>query len=225
MRFLIQNERVNIVKSPFHLVWCFRYMFTQTFIIPPCSLLFEFFQQIQKIRKFPAKHRRDEENDVKFQNLALISFFSFKMLFFRRSTTLIYGNTYTKMFFSIFQTVVHFFTRKRNSFCEIAVEWPRRNKKSEGATSNKSWKIKLGRGTQAPLPHLIGRTSFHTQKNVVLHSDWTSYFSSDVNNILRSSDWLKLICVWKFTTQLTVLECVYLNLQWNQVNKHQGDLP
>ena len=114
------------------------------------------------------------------------------------------------------------FTRKRNSFCEIAVEWPRRNNKSEGATSNKSWEIKLGRGTQAPLPHLIGRTSFHTQKNFVLHSDWTSYFSSDVNNILRSSDWLKLICVWTFTTQLTLLECVYLNLQWNQVNNTNG---
>ena len=119
MRFLIQNERVNIVKSPFHLVWCFRYMFTQTFIIPPCSLLFEFFQQIQKIRKFPAKHRRDEENDVKFQNLALISFFSFKMLFFRQSTTLIYGNTYTKMFFSIFQTVVHFLREKETPFVKL----------------------------------------------------------------------------------------------------------
>ena len=224
MRFLIQSDRVNIVKSTFHLVLCFRYMFTQTFIIPPCSLLFEFFQQIQKIWNFSAKHRSDEENDVKSQNLALISFFSFKMLFFRQFTTLIYGNTYTKIFFSIFQTVVHFFKRKRNSFCRIAVEWPRRNKKSEGATSNKSWEIKLGRGTQAPLPRLIGRTSFHTQKNFVLDSDWTSYFSSDVNNILRSSDWLKLICVWKFTTQLTVLQCVYLNLQWNQVNEHQGDL-
>ena len=88
-------------------------MFTQTFIIPPCSLLFEFFQQIQKIRKFPAKHRRDEENDVKFQNLALISFFSFKMLFFRQSTTLIYGNTYTKMFFQFSRQLFTFYEKKK----------------------------------------------------------------------------------------------------------------
>ena len=118
-------------------------MFTQTFIIPPCSLLFEFFQQIQKIRKFPAKHRRDEENDVKFQNLALISFFSFKMLFFRQSTTLIYGNTYTKMFFSIFQTVVHFFTRKRNSFCEIAVNDREGTRKVRALQATKVGKLNL----------------------------------------------------------------------------------
>ena len=41
------------------------------------------------------------------------------MLFFRQSTTLIYGNTYTKMFFSIFQTVVHFLREKETPFVKL----------------------------------------------------------------------------------------------------------
>ena len=92
---------------------------------------------------------------------------------------------HTKLYHSNFRDVFQFFTTKRfEKNCRL-VECLASNSLSEGAASCRRLK-KAG---------ILARNS-HTS----VASDWTYYFFLRVQNIVLSSDWLKLICVRKFTT-------------------------
>ena len=91
----------------------------------------------------------------------------------------------TKLFHSNFRDVSHFFTRKK-LFEKNFSRWMSAKKLvSEGAASCKRLQ-KTG----------ISVGNSHTS----VASDWTYRCFHVRNNIVRSFDWLELICVWKFTT-------------------------
>ena len=75
------------------------------------------------------------------------------------------------------------------------------------------------RETHTPLWLLIGRTIFLTPPEKALFAIVIGlfFFFSRVKNIVRSSDWLELICVWRFVISF---QWVYLSMY----TLYRGDL-
>ena len=98
-----------------------------------------------------------------------------------------------------FWNVFHFFDEKKIFEKNFS---PRVCAKRRSATYKK--RREFWRETHTPLRLLIGRINFLTgEKNIVRDSDRTyHFFFLRVKTIFHSSDWLELICVSKFTTQL-----------------------
>ena len=93
-----------------------------------------------------------------------------------------------------FRNVFHFFSEKNSLSKTFLVEWVR----SAAASCNK--RREFWRETQTPLWLLIGRIIFLPREKTSFAILIGRIIFARVKTIVRSSDWLELICVRKFTT-------------------------
>ena len=114
---------------------------------------------------------------------------------------------YTKLFQSNFRDVFHFSTKKTLLNCLFSWNICEATRKARALQAARAYRRQeFWRETHIPLWLLIGRIIFLTiEKKIFRDYDWTfQFFFSRVKNIVRSSDWLELICVWRF----------FISFQW-----------
>ena len=130
------------------------------------------------------------------QKLTSRSVYPFPLLLRRLSTVFFIDSETNETILLHFRDVFHFFSQKNSLSKTFLVEYVR----SCAASCNK--RLEFWRETHTPLwLRFWLDVSFFS--HVKKHRSWfwldVSFFSR-VKTIARSSDWLELICVWKFTT-------------------------
>ena len=138
-----------------------------------------------KVRSSDKKHNK---------SLRLVLFFPFRSCF---AGSLPFSLSTVKQNKTIplhFRNVFHFFSEKNSLSKTFLVECVR----SSAASCNK--RREFWRETHTPLWLLIGRIIFLTREKTSFAILIGRIIFSRVKTIVRSSDWLELICVRKFTT-------------------------
>ena len=106
---------------------------------------------------------------------------------------------YTKLFQFNFRDVFHFSTRKTRHYFRFSLNVCKATRKARGLQVASAYKRQeFWRKTHTPLWLLIGRIIFLTLEKTSFAIVIRLFFFLRVKNIVRSSDWLELICVWRF---------------------------
>ena len=144
-------------------------------------------------------NERQSSSDKKHnKSLRLVLFFAFPLLFRRLSTVFFIDSETNETIPLHFWNVFHFFNEKKLFEKNFS---PRMCAKRRSATCKK--RREFWRKTHTPLRLLIGRIIFRTgEKTSFAILIERIIFFLRVKTIVHSSDWLELICVSKFTTQL-----------------------
>ena len=138
--------------------------------------------------------RQTSSDNKAQQTLTSRSVFPFPLLFRRLSTVFFIDSETNETIPLHFGNVFHFFREKNSLSKTFLVECVR----SSAASCNK--RREFWRETHTPLWLLIGRIIFLTREKTSFAILLDVSFFSRVKTIVRSSDWLELICVRKFTT-------------------------